>query len=305
MLYAKDAYIMFYVYILKNPITNLPFYIGVGKENRRSHLSREQSHIVEAMRFREGKLKKRANKHKLNTILQILDQNLSVEIDYIRNSQFINEQCAFDKEIELISYYGRRDLGTGILTNMTNGGEGRVNPSLEARQHQSNIQKGIPSHAKGKKLGLYSPERKAIQQEKMKKTKDLLSEEQIRLQHENRSNSHTGKIPWNKGKTADTDTRIAKYASAKTGKARPDMVGKTPWSKGKTKENDFRLAAISESKKGKPAPNKGVPSGKKGMTYAEIYGPEKAAQMLEKRKLKKLEYWKNKKNICDKYSIIA
>ncbi len=51
---------------------------------------------------------------------------------------------------------------------------------------------------------------------------------------------------------------------------------------------------LSQNLKRKPAPNKGVPSGKKGMTYAEIYGPEKAAQMLEKRKLKKLEYWKIK-----------
>jgi hypothetical protein len=286
---------MFYVYILKNPITNLPFYVGVGKENRRSNVSREHSHIVEAIRFRKGKFVKSANKHKLNTILQILDQNLSVEVEYIKDATYINEQCAFDKEISLIAYYGRKDLGTGILTNMTDGGEGRVNPSLEERQHQSKIRKGLPSHAKGKKLGPYTEERKTIQREKMKKTREMLSEEEKNTRHDNRSKACIGRIPWNKGKTADSDSRVATYSSAKQGKPRPDMVGKNPWSKGKTKENDLRLANISASKKGKPAPNKGIPSGKKGLTYEEIYGVEKAAEIKEKRRLKKLEYWQNKK----------
>ena len=39
-------------------------------------------------------------------------------------SSCLTEEQAFDKEIELISHYGRVDLGTGILRNRTNGGEG-------------------------------------------------------------------------------------------------------------------------------------------------------------------------------------
>jgi len=36
----------------------------------------------------------------------------------------MTEEDSFVKEIELIKHYGRKDLGTGILRNRTNGGEG-------------------------------------------------------------------------------------------------------------------------------------------------------------------------------------
>ncbi len=280
---------MYYIYLLKNPSTGLPFYVGVGKRNRRSNITREHSHIVEATRFRNEKLTKGANRHKLNTILQILDNGLTVEVE-IGNS-FETECDAFTEEIKLIAHFGRRDLGTGILTNMTDGGEGRVNPSEEERRKASELRKGQPSPAKGKKLGKYSEDRVQAQKEKMAITRDKLTDEEKQIQHTNRSNAQKEHPAWNKGKTKETSESVAKYANAKVGKARPDMIGKEPWNKGKTKDTDPRLESNSNKAKGRIPYNKGIPSGKKGMTYEEIYGPEKAKKLKELRRIIKTEYW--------------
>lgn len=279
---------MFYVYELRNPVTNLPFYIGVGKENRKSNCSRETQHEKDAIRFRNGAKIRSANRHKFNTILSIIDEGLNVQINILQ--KFINEQDAFNEEIRLIDHYGRCDLGTGILTNLTNGGEGCVNPSIESREKRSMTMKGRPSPRKGTILGPYSEVRKMNQKEKSAKTRENLTQEEKEVQHLNRSIAQRGKIPWNKGKTKDTDARIARYAAEKQGKPRLDMIGKTPWNKGR------KCPEIGDARRGKPAHNKGIPSGKKGLTYEEIYGHEKAAELKEKRRLQKLEFWGKKKS---------
>ncbi len=96
----------FYVYELHNPIKNLPFYVGKGKENRFSH------HFT----------KKDRNKHKSNTINKIVSLGEKVIIKIVFRTN--NEIDALNKESELIINYGRCDNKTGILTNLTNGGEG-------------------------------------------------------------------------------------------------------------------------------------------------------------------------------------
>jgi hypothetical protein len=99
---------MYYLYELWNPITDTPFYVGKGVKNRaEAHQARLQD-IDKSL--------------KANIIRSILINGLSVEIKRVYFSNSLEEINS--KEIELIAKYGRRDLGTGILANMTNGGDG-------------------------------------------------------------------------------------------------------------------------------------------------------------------------------------
>lgn len=54
------------------------------------------------------------------------------------------------KEIEFIEFYGRKDLGLGTLVNMTNGGDGLLNPSTDVRNRLSETSKG----RNGKRCGM-------------------------------------------------------------------------------------------------------------------------------------------------------
>jgi hypothetical protein len=54
----------------------------------------------------------------------------------------LTEEQAFSNEKDFIAWYGRKDLGTGILRNMTDGGEGSSNPSKETRRKISEAHKG-------------------------------------------------------------------------------------------------------------------------------------------------------------------
>ena len=93
-----------------------PYYIGKGR-NRRAW----EPH-------------KRANgsdmRPKDKSRIQILQENLS-------------EQEAFDLEDELILKYGRKDLGTGILANLSNGGLGGQTVSSMARMGKNNPRWGV------------------------------------------------------------------------------------------------------------------------------------------------------------------
>jgi hypothetical protein len=100
---------MFYVYVYRDPRptkNNQPVYVGKGTGDRDiSHWSRG-SH----------------NKPFQDFISHLKQRGFVAICERVYETE--NEADAFAKEMELISFYGRRDLKTGPLFNRTDGGEG-------------------------------------------------------------------------------------------------------------------------------------------------------------------------------------
>lgn len=110
---------MFYVYGYYEADSLNPFYIGKGFGDRMwEHFTLWQLSKDDLFH------------HKLRRL--ILD-GIPVHVRQL----FVNltEEEAFDYEIRLIALYGRRDLGTGCLCNLTDGGQGPSGwvPSQETR----------------------------------------------------------------------------------------------------------------------------------------------------------------------------
>ena len=100
----------YYVYIYLNPLkNNQPFYVGKGKGKRYlQHL-----YGYDCLH----------NPYKMNTINKILEMTgKNPPIEIYRES--LSEEDAFFLEKELIASYGRTNNKTGILCNLTDGGEG-------------------------------------------------------------------------------------------------------------------------------------------------------------------------------------
>lgn len=93
-----------------------PFYLGVSNTN--SYYVREEVHI------RYAKLKKDVcnNKYKMNIINKIIKSGK--EPLSIRIIEGVSKEFAFQKEAELIEYFGTRFNGTGPLVNISVGGLG-------------------------------------------------------------------------------------------------------------------------------------------------------------------------------------
>ena len=89
-----------------------PFYVGMGTGNRK------QVHVDEVKRC----INKNFRNHKKNTIKAILSVGLEPIIEVIEI--FESRESAGNLEKEIIQFFGRADNKTGILTNLTDGGDG-------------------------------------------------------------------------------------------------------------------------------------------------------------------------------------
>jgi len=112
------------VYIHRRTDNNEIFYVGIGKEEKRAKSTYKRSKFW----------RNYVNLH-------------SYEYEIVLDNVSWKEACK--KEIELISFYGRRDLKSGTLVNMTFGGEGgatttgRKRPDLSERNKTSKNMLGI------------------------------------------------------------------------------------------------------------------------------------------------------------------
>jgi hypothetical protein len=122
--------------------------------------------------------------------------------------QNLTEEEAFRHEIYMIDVFGRKDLGTGILHNRTNGGEGGSGRVLseETRRKLSDANRGKNHPNYGKTTSL---ETKA----KMSASKKNMSDE-TRAKY---SAANTGENHPFYGKTHSPETR-AKYSAARKGR---------------------------------------------------------------------------------------
>lgn len=125
-----------YAYLREN---RTPYYIGKGKKDRV---------------YRKGKRQIKPPKDKSRIIL--LKQNLT-------------EDEAFKHEIYMIAVFGRKDLGTGILHNRADGGQGLSNPSKEVIEKRASLIRGIPRSQKVRKKISASHKGKIMSKESRRK----------------------------------------------------------------------------------------------------------------------------------------
>lgn len=198
----------FYTYLYLDPKDNTPIYVGKGKGRRAfRHLRESQNpHLHNTLQKRKGEG-------------YITTPIINYEVD---------EQTSHQMEMFWIDQFGRADLGTGTLFNLTDGGEGVSGRACsdEVKLKLSLLKKGKPR----------SPETRA-KISAANKAKVFTTEQRENIAARNKA----------RGPISD-ETR-AKISAASSGRKGPKgMLGK--------KHSNETRAKISAAHKGKPKKRK-------------------------------------------------
>lgn len=108
---------------------NQPFYIGIGSKYRAN------------------------TKHERNSIWNRIVNKTDYYVEILFEYQ--DREDAIKKEMELISLYGRINNGTGILSNMTDGGEGAVG-SVFTKERRDVMSKKYSGKGNPRAIEVYS-----------------------------------------------------------------------------------------------------------------------------------------------------
>jgi len=110
------AYVYRHIRLDKNHV----FYVGIGSDDSYDRAYSKDSR----------------NQHWYNVV-----NKSQYEVEIMLDD--ISWEQACEKEVEFIKLYGRKDLNEGTLVNMTAGGEGLINPSIELKEK---IAKSVTNH---------------------------------------------------------------------------------------------------------------------------------------------------------------
>lgn len=225
----------FYIYGYFYPNSRIPFYIGKGFKDRM------YSHLAEAQRENTEK----CNKHKLNTIRKILKNGEVPDIRVLDSG--LDEETAFEFEMFLISEIGRKDLGTGPLTNMTAGGEGLrgLNRDLSGENNPNYGKRGEDAVWWGRK---HSDETK--QKMSLNQKGKTISESHKQAMRKPKSEAGRKAIAEARKTSTYRPSEETKHKISETLKGRPSPL------QGRTQSSEARQK-MSEQRKGKPSARKG------------------------------------------------
>jgi hypothetical protein len=230
---------MFYIYAYLRTSELTPYYIGKGQGNR----AYTNNHSVVVPKDRRR--------------IVILESNLT-------------EIGALALERRLIRWWGRKDLGTGILRNQTDGGDGCSGAI------PWNKDKEIGSFLTEKGRNKISKANKGIKKNHGEKVSAAAKGKPKTEEHKKKlSEAGKGNVPWNTGKTKENNEAVKRYAESLKGRI----------------FTDEHRAKLSESHKGKANTEE-----QKAKISAKLKGRIMSEETKKKMSEARKRIWEEKKN---------